>query len=378
MKILSTTGKVLALLFAAAFVVVFPFTLITYNVQQHLMQPELYKNALVEQEAYQQIPDLLAAELEKTAAQADPEAGDMGQQALTEMLQSLSREDWRYILDNLLPKGWAQAKAEGVLDALFAFLEGETNSLDVRISLVPLKENLEGPQGNLVLERLVDALPACTEDDLFRFLLDTLTGAEPNLPVCAPPPELLGENMETLEFLLPLAAEQIPENISVQLNVEDFDMPTTGTLAGQSNLVLLYRQTRQAFQWSLAVSFALLLLVALLAVRSVRGIAGWWGWPLTLGSAVVLVPLFANRSQVAFRLVWFISERIPDVVSPGVYSLLDGVIRRLSETLLDALQTHALIFFILGIAMLVIGRALKPQKEKSSTEELPAEEEETE
>lgn len=374
MKILSFTGKAFALLFAAAFILVLPLTLITHNIQQHLMQPELYKSALEAQNVYAQIPDLVAEEIVTTLAQNDPAtAKTPEEQVLTELLQSLDQEDWRDILITLMPADWAQTEAEAGLDDLFTFLDGQTETLELSLSLAPLKANLEGPQGELVLARLVEALPPCTEADLFNFILETLTTGSPTIPVCAPPAELLGENMQTLQFLLPLAAQQIPDTLSIQLTVADFEIAHPEKLAGQSNLVLLYRQIKPAFQWSLAAAFGLLVLIAVLAVRSLRGLAFWWGWPLTVGSAVVVAPIFSNRAGISAWLTQLIVERIPAVISPNIAALLEDVIRQLNSTLLDALMKQAVILLVLGIALLVLGRALKPQQ-KTSVEVSPTEE----
>lgn len=359
--------KGMAALCAILFIIVLPITLITYSAQQHLMQPVLYKTALEAQNIYQQIPDLLADEIAHTLSQAAPtEAATSGEQALTELFQTLEEEDWRYILVTLMPAGWAQTETETVLDDLFVFMDGETENLDISLSLEPFKANLEGPQGELVLERLVDALPPCTGADLFNFILEALTTDSPTIPVCAPPAELLGENLETLQFLLPLAARQIPDTISFQLGVDDFEFPQTDSLAGPSNLVLLYRQINPAFQWSLIAGLALLVLIALLGVRSLRGLALWWGWPLTLGSAVLLVPILVNRAGLSAGLTQLILERLPAVISPGISNLLEGVLHQLSDALLDALLRQAEIVFIVGFLLLVLGWVLKPKQKNSA------------
>ena len=376
MKLLSALGKVLAFGCALAFVVLLPVSLLTDNVQQHLMKPDLYKHDLAEQEVYSQFPSLLADELTKAFKGLKPEeAADPGMQALTEMIQSLDEEDWQYILTTLLPEDWAQTQFESILDELFAFLDGDTESLDTAVSLEELKINFAGPEGVLVLERLIQALSPCTGADLFTFILGALTSDSPNIPVCAPPKELLGDNLENLQFLLPLAAEQIPDTIPVHLTLEDFEIQTQDEMAGQSNLVVLYRQVREVSRWSMTVSIALLVLILILAVRSMRALAFWWGWPLTIGSAVALLPAALRGQQMIDWFAHFVEVRIPAVVSPEISAIMVGVVRELSGTLREALIRDAAVFLLLGVAILVLGFALKFRQKETSAEEPHAEEE---
>jgi hypothetical protein len=260
-----------------------------------------------------------------------------------------------------------------VLDDTFAFFDSQEESLDTAFSLEALKTNLEGPAGMKVLNRLVESLPPCTGADLFTFLLETLTTDSPTIPVCAPPPALLGENQQNLQFLLPLAAAQIPDEISIHLTVDDFEMQNPEGLPGTSNLMLLYRQVRGVFQWSVIAAISLLVLIAILAVRSLQEIALWWGWPLTLGSAVLLAPIGFSSTQITNAVTQFILARIPDVIPYQMDSLLKDVIRQLGGRLLEAVLSHAALFFVLGVILLVLGWILKKKQIKTSAGEVPAE-----
>ncbi|MGD2027153.1 MAG: hypothetical protein PVI99_04985 [Anaerolineales bacterium] len=370
MNILSTLSKGLAALFAAAFVIVFPLMLFIFNVDQHMMQPQLYKTALEERGLYEEIPSLLAKELGKLSDQMQPDqAENRRTEAFAKVMQSLDEKDWLFMVETLMPEDWAQAQVEEAVDSIFAFLDGETETIDITVSLEALKSRLGGPQGEDVLIRLVEALPQCTASDLINFTFGLFTGDNPDLPICAPPTDLIKDNIDSLGFLLTMAADAIPNSITIQLTEEEFAANAPQNEAADTNLVAAYRMTKRLRTILPLVAGGLLVGIAVFAVRSFHGLLRWWGWPLTLGSAAAFLPAITMRNLMLTLIQNFVAARLPERLPAAFADLPLEIIRDLSRRMLSSVRLEAGLLLLVGLGMVVLGFVLSRRAREAAQEQ---------
>jgi hypothetical protein len=370
MNILSTLSKGLAALFAAAFVIVFPLMLFIFNVDQHMMQPQLYKTALEERGLYEEIPSLLAKELGKLSDQMQPDqAENRRTEAFAKVMQSLDEKDWLFMVETLMPEDWAQAQVEEAVDSIFAFLDGETETIDITVSLEALKSRLGGPQGEDVLIRLVEALPQCTASDLINFTFGLFTGDNPDLPICAPPTDLIKDNIDSLGFLLTMAADAIPNSITIQLTEEEFAANAPQNEAADTNLVAAYRMTKRLRTILPLVAGGLLVGIAVFAVRSFHGLLRWWGWPLTLGSAAAFLPAITMRNLMVTLIQNFVAARLPERLPAAFADLPLEIIRDLSRRMLSSVRLEAGLLLLVGLGMVVLGFVLSRRAREAAQEQ---------
>lgn len=369
MKLLSFLSRGLAIFFAAAFVVVLLLLQFVVNADNYLMQPQRYKTALEERRVYEKIPGLLAAELNKLSTQMQPDQVENRQtEAFAKVLQSMDEDDWRFMVETLMPEDWAQSQVEAVVDSFFAYLDGETETVNMTVSLEVLKSRLGEPQGQEVLLRLVEALPECTGSDLFNFAFDLFTTGDPDLPICVPPINLIEDNVDSLSFLLTMAADAIPSSLTFQLTEEDFESISPESEGVGSNLVTTYRWTKRIRGILPLVAGGLLLLIALFAVRSFHGLLNWWGWPLTLGSAAALVTALTFNSQIIALIERYVAARISNRLSADIAEIPLGITRELSIEMLATIKFQTGLLLLAGLGMVVIGFLLS-QRARAAREQ---------
>src|SRR5574341_523379 len=131
---LSVIARILAVLLAALFALTSLIALVLFNVERRAFNPATYKRALINQNFYQKLPTLLGDLLTKNMSHDAPA-----------FAQHMTADNWKTLLDALLPQQELQAMTEETINQVFAYLNGET--LTPQISLTPLKRNLAGPAG---------------------------------------------------------------------------------------------------------------------------------------------------------------------------------------------------------------------------------------
>ena len=184
MRILNTCSKTIAAGLGLLFVISAISSMLLVNAQNELLVSETYKQALVRQDIYQQLPDLIARQIARSVEynpclenpeECEREVQDHNpeENATSDpppYLKNLEEEDWERILSQILTPEWTKSQIELALDQFFNFLDSGEDDLRITISLVELKANIKGEKGMDIIRILVDAQPPCTESLLGIFV----------------------------------------------------------------------------------------------------------------------------------------------------------------------------------------------------------------
>jgi hypothetical protein len=314
--------KFFAVIFAILFSVTLMMALLLFNIDQQMFKPETYVSALENANIYQNLPALI---IRTITTQATSE-----QSGMPTFMQNLTEADWTYLIQTLLPPEDLKSLTESLFNQLFAYLNGDTDS--VVLPLARLKENLSGENGVGALLHLIRTKPLCTLDDMVQIMFG-------DLPFCNPTEEVLQLIMPLLQDQLNAAAKVIPDQVTI----------IQPAPAGNNNLVTGLKVARFIMRTSPMISLAFLFLVTLLAVRTPKGWMRWWGIPFFFAGAIVLA--IGLISVPIINLLWlnFVAPYFPTYLPTEITAEAHDVIMAVLRELGKWIMVEAGIITILGL-----------------------------
>ncbi|HEX2696739.1 MAG TPA: hypothetical protein VHM28_03470, partial [Anaerolineales bacterium] len=323
---LHNLGRFIAIILSTLFVLTALASLIVFNIERRAFNAGTYKQALVDDNFYQKFPTLLGDLLQKNLGKNAPV-----------FAQQLTADDWKGLVQALLPPAQLQAMTEDALNQLFAYLNEEGGT--PHISLVSFKQSLSGQAGFDAAMTIIQRQPVCTLTQIGRIL--TTFGQE----ICNPPPEILNLLHPLIQTNLQAIASAIPDQVSI---IKDSDpVAAQSRLQGLRNLRLLMR---------LSPLFPLLLLlgITVLAVRTFRDWLAWWGWPFLITGLLGMLIGFSGAPLVRGSLEKTISQRVsvsmPQEVGEAIRSVVDATLREI----LKPAGWESLFLFLAGSAMILL------------------------
>jgi hypothetical protein len=409
-QFLTGVAKFFTAVFALLFVITAVLALLLFNAGQQLFNPRLYKNALVSQNVYERLPAVVSVMLttsasvnpclqnpvscedispelkacygqalgsdryvtlasgqdqptddEKRAIQDCMDANTSGQaSSQTEagrgegeggmplFMSNLEASDWENIIITLLPPADLQAMIEKTIDGLFAYLNGESNS--VTISLVALKARLAGPPGTEAIQRLILSQPPCTLEELAQ-ISDEARSESAGMVLCNP-----GENLTNL--VLPKVQEQLKAAINTIPNHVTIIKPAPpaavssnpGPFGINNDPIRVLILMRMIIRLSPFLPLACLLLVTLFGVRSIKGWMRWWGIPIFITGAITLS--ISLTSLPLFEIVWvnFAAPRIPAFIPIDISNISHNLVYYVAHTLMEKIVLQSVILIVISLA----------------------------
>jgi hypothetical protein len=362
MKFVSCLTKGFAFLLVTLLVLSIPLTLVTFNLQRQLLRPEPYIKVFAERGLYEQIPGILAIQLVESMAQADLEA----EEGPPPYFRSLDQAQWMTLLQTVMPPEWAQQQIEGVINGVFAFLNGQTETVEAAISLKEMKAALNGPEGQAILRTMILSMPPCPPSEVEAAVKGMLNEESPTLPVCAPPAALVDQEMGEIHAELIAATAQIPAEVPIELSREDFAITDPERPDEEGNLLEGYRLVRLILRLGPVVVMFMFLLLAVLVVRSVQELLVWWGWPLFLGGAAVLLPVLSAGKELVQELGLLVRARAPEPFSPRIVDTLADIIEEIATSTLTVIGVEAVLLVSAGFVMIVLAYILSRREDDES------------
>ena len=256
----------------------------------------------------------------------------------------------------LIPAGWVQDQALGLLNGLFAYVNWGSAQFEPVVSFEPVRQSLLA-NADAVANRLLDSSPACSAQDALRFAEGLLTSGNAQPPLCNPPAAIRPVLTAWLAGQLGQFANSLPPQITLtSLGAANGQSPalaaftqgvsTARLLSGLLDLVALLaiallvaafvgrgRSLRRAFLWvgiSLAISGGLAVLVSTLAgnLNVTQFLAS-----LTQGSqANAALQTLLGHASPYFEAVWVQAWRASSLWSLGALGL--GALTALAAALI--------------------------------------------
>lgn len=263
--------RILAGIVAVVAVLLLVLGIEVFNLRTTLLSPAFVARWLEREAVYARLPALIIdtafEEMSRSpdsAAMAEQLEQRFGRQALTDLVTAI------------LDLAWLQQQAEDNIEALFAWLDGETDYPAFRFDISDIGERAAGEQGEEAFRRLLAHLPPCAPGE--DFLQD-------EFPHCRPPDAELDAAFETA---LPGFRRAFAQDWTFR-QLLDEGLITADIQQTMATLRTVY----QGFAWGVTAvwlaTLALLGLMLLLAARSWDGLLRWSGWPLLIAGLLSLV-----------------------------------------------------------------------------------------
>ena len=323
-------SRFFATIFAILFVLSIPFSVLLYNVEKYAFAPRVYEQAFVEEDAYAALPKILAKRLQMDFAK-NPEASPY--------MKALSQEQWEYLLNDIFPPDEVQSLAEDAIVRVFAYLNGKIDK--AVLSLTPIKQKLNGPEGVDAILNFLQTQPPCSVEDVEK----ALNPSEGEALFCQPPEEAIPLLRPLLHLKLKSVAAEIPNQIElIDLSPE---------------AIAHLRTARLLMRLSPLVPIFALLLTTLLAVRSLKGWFLWWGVPSFVGG--VLAALIGWLLPVFYTAMFYthLAVEIPKEAQP----LALGISLKILSYPIHAMTVAGILFAVVGGILWAIAAFLKSPAE---------------
>jgi hypothetical protein len=343
-KFLPVIARFLAYLFAILFVVTSVMALPLTIINQQMFNANLYKTALVEQNIYTRLPEIMGVALTNGSSSGSGISGNGN--GMPPFFQNITAANWQSLLTLLLPAADLQSMSESTLDQMVAYLNGETDT--VTIPLDKLKERLTGPAGPDLIMQFINSQPPCSDQDLAQLLKGTING-EMVLVFCKPPDFILSMEVFLLPELLKTIVPQIPDTVVI-INPPAPGAPPPGKSPFGADPITTLHSLRLLMRLSPLLPLILLLLVTLFAVRSLKGWLRWWGIPIFISAAIAIG--LALLAQPTLSMGWnlLIVPLIPPFIPTGVATIGLELLRSIFHSITNTINLWAIIFLLIGLA----------------------------
>jgi hypothetical protein len=283
--------------------------------------------------------------------------GPGGGSGMPPFLQNLTAANWQAILTILLPPDNLKTMTESVLDQLFAYLDGKTDT--VTVPLDKLKERLTGPAGTDLIMQLINSQPPCTEQELAQMTSGTSNGG---MVLCKPPEVMLPTVVYLLQELLNAVVPQIPDKAIFIKPPAPGTLPS-GTGPFGADPITTFRIVRLIMRLSPLLPLFFLLLVTLFAVRSFKSWMRWWGIPIFISGTIALG--LGISALLALNVAWtmYIVPRIPPFIPADMAGIGHELVRSIAHTISKWIVLQAIILLAVGLAAWIGSSFIKTKKE---------------
>ncbi len=278
------------------------------------------------------------------AAENPPSASEGSASGMPAFFQNLKSEDWQAIITILLPPQELRTMTDGVLDQLFAYLNGAADS--VFVPLHELKIRLSGDAGTDLIDQLITSQPPCTGQELNQI---SSPSPQEGFILCMPTAALYPNLASQLRGQLNSAIASIPEKAYLIKPQSPSALTPGGGPLGASPISTI-RTIRWIMRLSPLLPLLLLLGIALFAVRSIKGWLRWWGIPILVSGVIALgLGIFTSP---ALRVAWnvFIFPRIPPFLPVEMVGIVRDVLLSIIRTVSGWIILQASILLAFGLA----------------------------
>jgi hypothetical protein len=426
-KFLSVIARVIAAIFATLFVITAVIGILLTTLNGQIFNANLYKNALVEQNIYSRLPEIVGAAITRSVlndpcaqnplacsidsaspelqaclttalgteayqaigsgsrspttaelqlaqpclnryASGLPAKQQMGMSSggMSSVLQNITAADWQAMLTIVLPTDEIKAMTESTLDQTFAYLNGE--GISVYVPLESLKQSLLGPNGAALFLQVLMSQQPCNEQDLFQLISGMSNGG---MVLCSPPKDFLPLVSVLLPELLKTFVPLIPDKAYIiQPPAPGRSIPGSGPFGADP--VATLRIIRLVMRLSLLVPLVFLLLVTLLAVRSIKSWMRWWGIPffasgiISLGLGISIVPAL-NAAWT-----WFVAPRVPVFIPAVITGTGFELLRSILHNLAIWIIIPGIILSVLGLGAWIGSNHIKGKFKPEQPSAMPA------
>ncbi|HSM72225.1 MAG TPA: hypothetical protein VK851_11845 [Anaerolineales bacterium] len=326
-------GKFLAGVCVILFIFSGVVAIMAFNIERKAFSAETYKQAFENQNLHERMPAALAVMLSTSG---------FGGGSADALLGVLATEG---NIATLLPPQELKTTTDNVLDATFAYLNGETDSAVV--SIVSLKSYLANEGGVAAVNQMLDARPDCTLDQIAQITIGLLSGE--GIFLCDPPEELMGLVMPLIQTQLQSMLGAFPDQITIISGEKS-------NTADDPRLRL--NRLRAYMQISPVLPIMLLPLIVIFAVRTFKDWLQWWGWPLLTTGLISLTVALLGSPIVEWVVEQVMQVQLSVLIPPILLGTLRQAAGEIARQILNPVAIQGLVLSAAGLGMIVFAMIL--------------------
>ena len=332
---MDTFRKITAGVCAVLFVISGVIALLAFNIEGKAFTSATYKQAFENQNLFVRIPKILANALYTSNAEnvnADP------------YLKALSVGDWEATITSLLPPEELKTITANTLDAIFDYLNGNTDS--AVISILPIKKQLAGDSGLKALNQILHAQPDCTAEQLLQLGLGLFGG---DIALCNPPEELMGLMTPLIESQLQVMTIAFPDEVTLisgaRSDTPDDPRPKLD-------------RVRTLMKITPVFPLLFLFILTIFAVRSLMDWLRWWGWPFLITGGVTSLIALLGAPVLALIFQAVLKTQGPNFIPTILISTMSETVGAVTGQILEPVAIEGLVLAILGLGMVIVAAYL--------------------
>ncbi len=412
-KFFTVIARFIATLFAILFVITTILAILLTTINRQLFNANLYKNALVEQNIYERLPEIagvavtsMSGFLSNPCAEnplacnidgASPElqaclttalgpdvyqALGSGQRKPTEAELQLAQPclDQYGSQQTADPQsGTGDSEGAGGMPSFMQNLTAEDWQAILTILLPPddlqtmtesaldqLFAYLDGETdtATVSLVKLKERLAGQAGTDLIMQLINSqppcteqemaqMTGgtSDGGMVLCKPPEDVLPIVVAQLQEQLNAVVTTIPDEATIIKPATPAPASSNpGPLGDSNDPVSMIRMARLIMRLSPLLPLVFLLLVTLFAVRSLKSWMRWWGIPLFVSGAIALALGISALPALTAAWSMFVIPRIPPYIPPNIAGIGQELVRSIVHAITEGIALRAVILLAIGLA----------------------------
>jgi hypothetical protein len=329
-----------AIFFAGLFGLTLSLSLVAFNIENQLFNPEVYKTAIIDQRVCERLPIILSQQfLSNALDDGNENIGDL-------FLSVIGSDNLQNFIKTIFPCKAIETTVFIGIDQLFEYINGKTTQEGFSLSL--FKESSR-ENSKLAVEEYFKSLPDCTPAQLIQMGTTALLGQENgNTLFSCNPPDVLREVVTLpLMIIVESALQGIPDQVSIVSRFE--------------SLLNFLRTARTVMEWSPLLPLIFLGLTTLIAVRTWRSLMRWWGYPMLAAGLVTLAISLAISPIVYSLLTMLVFPNLPVNIVQEAVDLIAGTLAGVSQGLTQPIQLQSTILSFIGIGMVLGEKFSRPK-----------------
>ncbi len=347
--------KLVTLILAIGLTISLIAAIVLFNVERTMLQPDNLKSYLVENHLYDQLaPNMTIEVIPQIVPLINLEESQL---PINEALDYLSKDDWQFIIDKVLPSSWLQAQTERAIDNTFSWLNGDKRSLVITVDMSTVQQRLDQPTRVEIAERLVSSWPECTGEEIQAFANSSNSQGIDNLSVCQP----TGEYLFLRDPIVEMIATELNESLKSTQRDHERGMAEFELISTRINH---FKQIQRGAKWSPLLPLALIILIGFTA-RTWPARFRWWSVPLTFGGLLalclgLLVPISLEIILMPLGL------SLPAAATASLFDILGLIISPITKAISMQAGVVIGVGLVFFAAPYIIEERLKKQKKTTA------------